>query len=126
LTLDSIGPEHDEEARERWGGTAEFEESLRRTRSYGEREWKSIRKEHDAIAAEFAALMEAGADPAGREATAVARRHREHISRWFYECRPKVHRGLGEMYVADLRFSKNWDKHAPGLARYVRDAILAA
>jgi MerR family transcriptional regulator, thiopeptide resistance regulator len=82
LTLDSIGPEYDEEARERWGGTAEFEESLRRTRSYGER--------------------------------------------GFYECTAQVHRGLGEMYVADPRFSKNWDRHAPGLAPYVRDAILAA
>jgi TipAS antibiotic-recognition domain len=29
------------------------------------------------------------------------------------------------MYVADARFAKNWDKRAPGVAAYVRDAILA-
>lgn len=116
----------EDEARERWGGSAEYAESMRRTRGYGEAEWRAIREEADEIAAEFAALMAAGADPAGPEAGELARRHREHISRWFYDCSPQIHRGLGELYVADPRFTKNWDKHAPGLAVYVRDAILSA
>ncbi|MEA2493763.1 MAG: MerR family transcriptional regulator, thiopeptide resistance regulator [Thermoleophilaceae bacterium] len=125
--FDGFDPkEHHDEARERWGGTPEYEESMRRVQRYGAEEWKTIHAEHDAIATEFAALMEAGADPSGPEATDLARRHREHISRWYYECSPAIHRGLGEMYVADPRFTKTWDKHAPGLAAYVRDAILAA
>jgi hypothetical protein len=33
--------------------------------------------------------------------------------------------GLGEMYVADPRFSANFDRHAPGTAALVRDALLA-
>jgi DNA-binding transcriptional MerR regulator len=118
--------EYEEEARERWGGTPEFEESMRRTRSYGETEWRSIRDEGDAIGAEFAALMEAGADPAGPEATELALRHRAYISRWFYECTPQIHKGLAEMYVADPRFTKKWDEHGDGVAAYVREAILAA
>lgn len=118
--------EYEDEARERWGGTPEFEESVRRTRSYGSAEWRSIQEEGDAIAAEFAALMEAGADPAGGEANALALRHREYISRWFYDCSPQVHHGLAGLYVNDPRFTKKWDEHAPGLARYVHDAILAA
>jgi hypothetical protein len=118
--------EYEDEARERWGGTAPFEESMRRTRAYGEDEWGSIREEWEAIAAEFAALMDAGADPAGPEATALAVRHRAHITRWFYDCSPEIHRGLAEMYVSDPRFAKNWEKRAPGLASYVRGAILAA
>src|SRR4051794_17373310 len=118
--------EYEDEARERWGGTPEFEESMRRTSAYGEAEWASIRDEGDAIGAEFAALMEAGADPAGAEATELALRHRAHISRWFYECTPRIHHGLAEMYVADPRFTKKWDEHGEGVAAYVRDAILAA
>jgi DNA-binding transcriptional MerR regulator len=118
--------EYEDEARERWGGTPEFEESMRRTRSYGEAEWRSIRDEGDAIAAEFAALMEAGADPAGPEANELALRHRAYISRWFYECTPQIHHGLAEMYVADPRFTKKWDEHGEGVAAYVREAILAA
>jgi DNA-binding transcriptional MerR regulator len=118
--------EYQEEARDRWGGTPEYEESIRRTRSYGEAEWAAIREEGDAIAAEFAALMEAGADPGGPDATALALRHRAYLSRWFYDCSPQIHHGLAEMYVADERFTKKWDAHAAGLAHYVRDAILAA
>jgi MerR family transcriptional regulator, thiopeptide resistance regulator len=116
---------YEDEARRRWGDTPEFAESLRRTRSYGEADWAAIRAEADAIGAEFAALMEAGVDPAGAEARALAERHRAHISRWFYDCSPQVHRGLAELYVADPRFARSWDRHAPGLARYVRDAIAA-
>ena len=36
-----------------------------------------------------------------------------------------MHRGLAEMYVADPRFAAHYDAVAPGLARYVRDAIVA-
>jgi DNA-binding transcriptional MerR regulator len=118
--------EYEDEARERWGGTPEFEESVRRARSYGEAEWRSIREVGDAISAVFAALMEAGADPGGPEANALALRHRAYISKWFYECSPEVHHGLAGLYVSDPRFTKKWDEHASGLAGYVHDAILAA
>lgn len=116
---------YEEEAHERWGDTPEFAESTRRTRGYREGEWSSIRAEADEIAGEFAALMAAGADPAGSEAGETVRRHREHISRWFYECSPEMHRGLGDLYVSDARFTRTWDKRAPGLAAYVRQAIAA-
>ena len=36
-----------------------------------------------------------------------------------------MHRGLAEMYVADERFAATFDTVAPGLARYVHDAIIA-
>jgi len=51
--------------------------------------------------------------------------HRLYISRWFYPCSPDMHRGLGEMYVADSRFTENLDKVKPGLAQYWRDANVA-
>ena len=56
---------------------------------------------------------------------AVAERHREHISRWFYPCSPAMHRGLAEMYVADERFRETYEREADGLAAYLHDAILA-
>ena len=45
--------------------------------------------------------------------------------RWFYECTPEIHAGLAEMYVADPRFTATYEKIAPGLAQYLRDAIVA-
>ena len=117
---------HEDEARQRWGHTDAYAESIRRTRAYGADDWAAMRAESEQIAREFAALMESGADPRGPEATALALRHREHISKWFYDCTPQIHRGLGEMYAADPRFAQNWDKHREGLAAFVRDAISAA
>lgn len=55
----------------------------------------------------------------------MAERHRRQISTWFYECPPQMHRNLGEMFVADPRFARNYDQHAPGLSGYVRDAMVA-
>jgi hypothetical protein len=43
----------------------------------------------------------------------------------FYDCSPTFHRDLGDMYVADPRFTKTYEDQATGLAQYVRDAIHA-
>jgi DNA-binding transcriptional MerR regulator len=117
--------EYEDEARERWGDTRAYQESARRARRYGEAEWAEIRREAEEIVRELAALLRAGEPADGGRARAVAERHRRHISRWFYPCPPEMHRGLGEMYVADERFTRNYEREAEGLARYFRDAINA-
>ncbi len=116
---------YEEEARGRWGDTDAYRESARRTATYGEHEWAEIKDQGEEITRSFAELLTAGEPPDGSRARAVAERHREHISRWFYECSPEMHRGLGEMYVSDPRFAATYEREAPGLAGYVRDAIVA-
>jgi hypothetical protein len=37
-----------------------------------------------------------------------------------------MHRRLGEMYIADERFARNYEQVEPGLAAYVRAAVAAA
>ncbi len=117
--------EYEEEVRERWGHTDAYRESTRRVAAYGEADWREIRAEWDAIVTELAAAMAAGEPAAGERATAAAERHRQHITRWFYECPHAMHKGLGEMSAADPRFARNYDQVAPGLAGYVRDAFAA-
>ena len=117
--------EYEEEARERWGDTDAYRESARRSARYGEAEWAQIRAESEAVVADFAALLTAGAPADGAPARAVAERHRRHIAQWFYEVSPQMHRNLAEMYIADARFAAGYEKVAPGLARYVHDAVLA-
>ncbi|GAA2373605.1 TipAS antibiotic-recognition domain-containing protein [Nonomuraea africana] len=114
-----------DEAAERWGGTDAWAESQRRTASYGEEDWRRCMAESGEISARLAALMRSGVAASSREATDLAEEHRLHISRWFYECTPEIHRGLGEMYVADPRFTATIDEAAPGLAEYLRAAILS-
>jgi DNA-binding transcriptional MerR regulator len=117
--------EYEEEVRERWGDTEAYRESARRTAQYGEAEWEEIRAEADAITRELIVLMRAARPADGPEARALAERHRAHISRWFYPCSPAMHRGLGEMYVADHRFTRTYEREAEGLAAYLHDAIVA-
>jgi DNA-binding transcriptional MerR regulator len=116
---------YEEEARERWGHTEAYRGSARRAAGYGEREWEQIRAEADSVVADFAALMAAGAAAKDAPARAVAERHRRHMTRWFYEVSPLMHRNLAEMYIADERFKASYEKVAPGLAQYVHDAVAA-
>jgi hypothetical protein len=50
---------------------------------------------------------------------------RQYMSRWFYDVSPEMHRCLGDMYVADERFTAYYDRAAAGLAGFVRDAVHA-
>jgi MerR family transcriptional regulator, thiopeptide resistance regulator len=117
--------QYEDEARKRWGQTEVYQESARRTGSYGEAEWRQIRRESDEIVRELVGLMQSGEPADGAAARLLAERHREHISRWFYPCSVQMHRGLGEMYVADERFARTYEREATGLAAYFRDAIAA-
>jgi DNA-binding transcriptional MerR regulator len=117
--------DHAEEVEERWGESDSYKESNRRVSRYTKEDWQRLKTEGEEIEARLAAAFEAGLVPDGEEAMAGAEAHREHISRWFYECTYEIHRGLAEMYVSDERFRSHYDKRVPGLAAFVRDAVLA-
>ena len=114
-----------EEAEQRWGDTDAYRESRRRTASYTKDDWKAMGAEAGAITQRLAAAMAAGLPADSPEAMDAAQAHREHISRWFYECSTQMHVGLAQMYLADPRFTANYEDVAPGLAQYVHDAIVA-
>ena len=116
---------HAEEARQRWGDTAAWQESQRRSAAYTKEDWIAIKAEADASIRGFADAMRAGEPPTGPVAMDLAEAHRQHLSRWFYDCGYEMHRGLAEMYVADARYTRSYDEIAPGFSGYVHDAILA-
>jgi len=66
-----------------------------------------------------------GETEASERAMDAAEQHRQHIHHRFYDLTPEVHRGLGDMYLADPRFTKTYEDIKPGMAQYVRDAIHA-
>jgi DNA-binding transcriptional MerR regulator len=116
---------HEAEAEQRWGGTAPFEESRRRTRGYTPEDWQRHAAEQSALYADAAALLRAGRAPDAPEAMDVAERHRLLIDRWFYPCAPAMHAGLADLYEADARFAANIDKHGAGLTPFLAAAIRA-
>jgi DNA-binding transcriptional MerR regulator len=122
---DFVPEDYAKEAQARWGGSDAWEQSQRRTSSYTNEDWVQIKAESAGIEQGLTSAM-AGGLPAGSEpAMDLAEAHREHLARWFYVADHDLHRGLGEMYVSDPRFTAYYEAVAPGLATYVRDAIVA-
>lgn len=116
---------HAEEAERRWGHTDAWKQSQRRAAAYTKADWVAIKAEADANSAAFAEALRAGEPATGTVAMDLAEAHRQHISRWFYDCGHEQHRRLAELYVGDPRYGATYEKVAEGLAGYVRDATVA-
>lgn len=58
------------------------------------------------------------------EAQALVAKLQAHITANYYTCTDEILAGLGQMYVADERFSKNIDKYGEGTAEFVSNAIV--
>lgn len=114
-----------EEAERRWGDAEAYRQSQRRVASYTKEDWLKIKAEEEEVRANLAAAFAAGLAPDSDEAMAAAEAHRQHITRWFYDCGYDIHRGLTDMYVNDDRFRAHYDALAPGLAQFIREAAHA-
>jgi MerR family transcriptional regulator, thiopeptide resistance regulator len=117
--------DYDEEAKQRWGDTEAYKISKQRTAGYTKQDWEKLGQEAGEIYKEFAALMAAGTAPDSPAAMDAAERHRLHITQWFYPCAKGMHRGLGELYVNDPRFTANIDRFGAGMSRYMCEAFRA-
>jgi MerR family transcriptional regulator, thiopeptide resistance regulator len=116
---------HAEEVEQRWGDTDAYHQSRRRASSYTKDDWRRMKTEAEDLGRRLVAALRAGHAADAAEAMDLAEEHRQHVSRWFYDCPPAMHRALGDMYVADPRFTKTYEDMAPGLAVWVRDAWAA-
>jgi MerR family transcriptional regulator, thiopeptide resistance regulator len=117
--------QYDAEVEERWGDTDAYAQSRRRTATHSKDDWLRIKDEAADVERRFAELLRDGVPAESVLAVDLAEEHRQHITRWFYDCSPEMHAGLGQMYVEDPRFTAHYDDIAPGLARYVSTAVQA-
>ncbi len=113
------------EAKERWGNTAEYMESVERTGKYTKEKQSAMAEGLDAIIEKFAVAMKAGSKPDGDVAVALAEQLKNYITETQYTCTDRILSCIGEMYVADQRFKNNIDKHGEGTALFMHDAIAA-
>jgi DNA-binding transcriptional MerR regulator len=114
---------YDDEAATRWGETAQYQQSRRRTSTYGKEQWAQIKAEGDDIQQHLGTVFRSGATAQTTEAMDAVEAHRAYVTRWFYDLSPQMHRQLGEMYVSDPRFTATYEAIAPGLAAWVHAAI---
>jgi DNA-binding transcriptional MerR regulator len=111
-----------EEARQKYGNSDAYKESKRKTSQYSKEDWAKITAEQDENYKRIAAFIDK--DPADPEVQKAIEKNRQHITNYFYNCTPEIFRGLGDLYVNDERFTANIDKYKPGLAKFLREAIL--
>ena len=122
---ENFSDDYAREAEERWGDTDAWKQSQSRTAQYTKADWQEVAAENEAIIQAFLDALRAG-EPADSAAAAdAAERHRLSIDRRFYDCSHEMHANIAEMYVSDERFRRTYDDREPGLAQYVRDAVLA-
>ncbi|MFF0434709.1 MerR family transcriptional regulator [Streptomyces sp. NPDC004327] len=114
-----------EETERRWGGTHTHARTQARVATYTKDDWQRMKNEIDAWGAAYGALMDAGHAPDSPAAMDLAEAHRDHVTRWFFDCHPKIHQGLGDSYVSDANYRAFYDAIHEGLAEHLRAAIHA-
>jgi DNA-binding transcriptional MerR regulator len=97
-------------------------ESRSKVRGYSKQQWEQIKAEGEQISKDLAEALGKGLEYCDKEVQGIIARHYRHLHN-FYTPTPQIYRGLGEMYAADPRFRKNYDKYRTGLADFVKKAI---
>jgi DNA-binding transcriptional MerR regulator len=113
--------EYKKEAKKRWGDTDAWKQSQERTRHWTKADYKKIAEEGNKFTAELAKLMDRGSEDA--DVQNMIAKHYQGIQ-VFYDCSLEMYRGLGQLYVDDTRFAAYYDKFKPGMAKFMRDAIV--
>ena len=111
------------EAQKKWGKTDASKEHNEKTKDYSQQKWDHLIEEMDGIMAEFAACLKKGETPDSSAAQMLVQTLRSHITKHYYHCTKEILASLGKMYVADVRFQNNIDRHAAGTAAFVSAAI---
>ena len=109
------------ETKEKYGGTAAYEESISKTSAFDENDWRRVRDDMDTIYGRIAELMDRGPDD--EDVQIEVGKWRQHLTDNFYDCSLEMFRGLADMYTADPRFTKNIDKYGEGLAAFLTQAM---
>lgn len=109
------------EAKEKWGDTDAWRQSQERTKNFTKADYARIQKAGEEWAARLATFL--GTDPKSEHVQVMIAEHYNGL-RTFYEPNLELYRGLADMYVADERFKKNYEKHAVGLAEFLRAAMI--
>jgi len=109
------------EASRKWG-EGEVKASEDRIKKMTKEQWNAVKAEGEAITKKLAELMSAGESPASADAQQCIARWHKHLEN-FYPVTVERLRGLGEMYVADERFTAHYEKYGKGLAEFKNKAI---
>ena len=115
--------QYEDEVKERWGDTDAYKISAKRASKYTKEDWAKISATGEEYMKELIACFNEKVAYDDPRMIAVCEKARGHITTYFYPCSLEMYSNLGNMYVADERFTAFYDKFAPGLAAYYNEAI---
>lgn len=110
-----------DEVKERWGNTAAYAESKKKTSNYDDIQWKILSGEGEAILQEFGENRDI--PPESKDAQAFVKKWQDYITANFYNCTKEILSCLGLMYIGDERFTQNIDQNGEGTAAFMAAAI---
>lgn len=113
--------EYQEEVKQRWGNTEAYKQSTLKVSRMTRGQMQKLKDDTRAHTQAIADSMAKGIDHP--DVQALIKKSHEKIN-FFYECSLEMFRNLGKMYVEDPRFTAHYEKFAPGLAVFMRDAIM--
>jgi hypothetical protein len=108
------------EAQERWPN--QYVESQQRLKRLSKDEQQALFEAGNQNHVDLAELFKAGESVESEAVQLAIGKHYKWVAA-FWTPNREAYIGLGEMYVADPRFTANYDKFAPGLAVFMRDAM---
>ena len=114
-----------DEAKERWGESAQYKESQARTAKYTHADFAAAKIDQEAVTEDFANAFGNRVGVRSEIVQKIVVAHRAAISKWFYDCSVEMQKNLAVMYLNDERFKAYYESRARGLAQYVHDAIMA-
>ncbi len=114
---------YDLEVKQRFGNTDAYKEHAEKTANYTTDKWQEVNDGLMSVLAKFAECMKNGYTADSVEAQALVKELQDYITENYYTCTNEILAGLGKMYVADERFRNNIDKHTPGTAEIISEAI---
>lgn len=119
--INEVKEKYAAEAKEKWGSTKAYEESQKKTGGYSKEDWKKVSEGMNELLQAFARHV--GEEPSDANIQTLVGDWQQYITDTYYECTKDILAGLGQLYVADERFTKNMDKFKEGTAKLISDAI---
>lgn len=120
--LDENERKYGKEVREKYG-----EETVKASNDKFMKMTKEQYEEFEKLSIEVLDTLEAAMetkDPAGDLAQKACELHKKWLTFTWKDYSKEAHAGLAQMYVDDERFTAYYDKRKPGMAEFLRDAIL--
>ncbi|MGN0311131.1 MAG: MerR family transcriptional regulator [Lachnospiraceae bacterium] len=114
--------EYAKQAKEQWGTTAEYKESVEKSRNRSKEEEQAVTENFMKIFVEFGQLKQE--QPDSEAAQQQVQKLKDYITEYFYTCSNEILFSLGQMYAGGGEFTTNIDNAGgKGTAEFTAEAI---